>query len=917
LVGGIYRVFDTGTATFNLSGSEGLDIQDATIEAIGTVTNRGKTAFQSGVLTGGQVNANNTIFQGGFVNAPEGSFAIDIGSEDKKVEGLVLNQGIVTQQNLTTLFVEGNNGKFVNHSSGFYRATGNSEITFGSEQAGSFENAGGVFSTRLATGQTTSSFIVDIPFNVSHGGTVSVDADTELILNGTGTHTGTGFFDVDGTLSLNGAQTFDGNFKFEGPGETVLFDSVVLASGEVVLKQGTLRSGASNFDVTSTGGSLVIEGGRFEWKFGDISAPNAPADTDTLVNRGGQVIFFDTTLFRILSNATMRNTGNGATQGTVIQQVSFRLPDSVIFNDTGGVWRSEAKPVTGSFISGVNGRFVNNGGTFIASGSTLTKMDVRFDLNGGTVRVEEGTLEFAQGGNSVASDPLATVDFQVAAGATLEMSNVQDYMFDGIYEATGEGTFLISDHASLLTNDLFTLNLTGDGKAVFEGGSAGGINPKGLLINKGITEWRTGLLFNFRNDPGAALNIIAGPANTTPKRFDGPVTDNKGIINHALGATVDIAPRGPGVGDITNSGIYNLHGEFVLVHPPDFARAFQNLAGGQFRLNEPGAVRTYEGQFINNGLVETAANSTLRLLDVPDNLKDHNGSSNGLLVNGRWVAKAGSRIELNGSNAGRITRNEADITLRGNGRITNLPDAEQGDINLDLENGGTLRFLENTVYHVPGDFVNDDGSTLEIDTTSELFIAGNFESVSGSTTIINNMLHVDGSFINDGGSFSGSGHLEADEFKHVAGTINPGNSPGTLTFDSNYTQSSAAGLTMEIAGLTSGTEHDVLVINGDASLAGDITFRFIDDFAPTMGQTFDLIEVRDPDTGGSGVVTGMFDTFTVENLEPGFLFDTQFNSGVFTLTALNDGQFIPEPSSAVILGLMGLVAFRRSRSSST
>ena len=73
-----------------------------------------------------------------------------------------------------------------------------------------------------------------------------------------------------------------------------------------------------------------------------------------------------------------------------------------------------------------------------------------------------------------------------------------------------------------------------------------------------------------------------------------------------------------------------------------------------------------------------------------------------------------------------------------------------------------------------------------------------------------------------------------------------------------------------------------------------------------MDQTFDLIEV-------SGSVTGGFDSFTVENLLPGFLFDAQFNGGVFTLTALNDGQFVPEPSSAIILGLMGLAALRRSR----
>ena len=916
LNGGIYSVSDRDdTATFNLNGPQGLNLLGATVQSIGTVANKDKATFQSGVLEGGQVSVNNTVFEGGFVNTMDGTLQITggtIGGDTfiKRITGIVQNNGTIIQDGDTSLKIE-DGGAIFNLSDGTYETLGETLITFNGV-AGRFENSGGLF--EVSRGATPESVItatahMRVPLNISNGGTVKVNEGTRLRLATEGDHSGSGKFDVAGTLLFeSGNHTFDGNFSIEGMGETIV-RAVVLASGEVVSRVKELRFRTSFSTITSTGGTLVIEDGSFNWNIGTISATDAPPDTDAVVNRGGQIVIDNLPEIAQpkLSDATLRNTGSEMKQGVVTQRGDLILNNGVIVNDENGIWRSEANSEINILGLDVDNRFVNNGGTFVKTGSNITEILIPFDLNKGTVKVEKGNLSLLRGGSSGLNEPFATGKFDIDSGAILRLHG--GHRFDGIYEVTGEGTFLATDtvfagNTFLQVSDLFTVNLTGPGKAIIAGDGLF-TSDGGILINKGNAEWHGGNLATMRNDPTGRLKIVDGGTEAVAKAMTGNI-DNQGVIDHALGQTVDIS-RVSGL-QLTNTGIYNLHGKLTIVTPmpAEGAMTFRNQLGGQFRLAEPNVQRTYEGKFINMGSVVVEDGSTLRLLDAPDNLRILNGDPSGLLANGRWEVKANANLTLGGVNAGKLLRNEANILLRGNGRITNLPDADAGDDDLDFENAGTFSLHESTIFRAPGDFVNADEGTLEIDATSALFIAGDFASQSGSTTVINNLLNAQGSFINDGGSFSGSGMVVTTNFANISGSINPGNSPGTLTLNSSYTQSSSAGLIMEIAGLIGESEHDVLVVNGDASLAGDITFRFIDGFAPAMGQTFDLIEV-------SGVVTGGFDTFTVENLLPGFLFDTQFNGGVFTLTALNDGQFIPEPTSAVVLGLMALAAWRRPR----
>ncbi|HEV3417537.1 MAG TPA: PEP-CTERM sorting domain-containing protein, partial [Pirellulales bacterium] len=79
---------------------------------------------------------------------------------------------------------------------------------------------------------------------------------------------------------------------------------------------------------------------------------------------------------------------------------------------------------------------------------------------------------------------------------------------------------------------------------------------------------------------------------------------------------------------------------------------------------------------------------------------------------------------------------------------------------------------------------------------------------------------------------------------------------------------------------------------------------FIGGFAPTTGETFDIL------SGPSLSSAGAFSNINVIGLEPGWRYAVQVQNGIETIESLNNGVAVPEPSSLVLalgfFGAMGL-----------
>jgi uncharacterized protein with beta-barrel porin domain len=106
------------------------------------------------------------------------------------------------------------------------------------------------------------------------------------------------------------------------------------------------------------------------------------------------------------------------------------------------------------------------------------------------------------------------------------------------------------------------------------------------------------------------------------------------------------------------------------------------------------------------------------------------------------------------------------------------------------------------------------------------------------------------------GTLTGSGTI-LGTFTN-SGTVNPGNSPGTLTIVGDYTQTASGTLTVEIA---SPTSYDIINVTGAASLNGTLQPVLLNGYRPTGNQVFPFLTA-------AGGVTGTFSRVTGQVLSP-------------------------------------------------
>jgi hypothetical protein len=141
---------------------------------------------------------------------------------------------------------------------------------------------------------------------------------------------------------------------------------------------------------------------------------------------------------------------------------------------------------------------------------------------------------------------------------------------------------------------------------------------------------------------------------------------------------------------------------------------------------------------------------------------------------------------------------------------------------------------------------------------------------------------------------------------NVGGSVIPGD-PETFNISGDYLQSAGA-LTFQIDGVAPG-DFDMLAVGGAAAITGgSIVFDFANGFAPTAGESFDLISAQ-----GGVMVSNT--SFVVDGLAAGWDYSISDANGQFLLTALNNGVSAgggvtgtPEPSTWVMMfaGFAGL-----------
>lgn len=217
--------------------------------------------------------------------------------------------------------------------------------------------------------------------------------------------------------------------------------------------------------------------------------------------------------------------------------------------------------------------------------------------------------------------------------------------------------------------------------------------------------------------------------------------------------------------------------------------------------------------------------------------------------------------------------------------------------------GGTLNNA-GTLYNNSGGILNNDSTSTNSGTLNNYGIItgnGNYTQTAGQT--INNGSMTQSLIQINGGILSGIGTINGPVTIGSGASVQPGNSPGTMTINGNF--SSSGNLFFEIEGTNPG-QYDVLDINDNAVFnGGTINFDFINSFTPLAGNYWDFL-FADAITGWNTL------NFTVDGLGSGLSWEIDDITGGERLL-ITQAQAVPEPSLMVLLGIsvLSLAGLRR------
>jgi len=223
-------------------------------------------------------------------------------------------------------------------------------------------------------------------------------------------------------------------------------------------------------------------------------------------------------------------------------------------------------------------------------------------------------------------------------------------------------------------------------------------------------------------------------------------------------------------------------------------------------------------------------------------------SPGGIPKNGDQMVAFGSHANITGNTTvavnnsaavGRIEFNNADMSyvIAGAGSLDLMADSVGGSPSVDVQ-AGNHEFQVRTNLQVDTYLNVSAGQSLQFN--HRLNLGGNTltKTGDGSLAINNNLTTGTGGSLNcEGGNCSGSGTVNGALVN--GSTVSPGNSPGVLTVDGDYTQGGTATLAIELAGNggVAGTDYDRLLVWGTANLSGVLDLQVDAGYTPTIGDS--------------------------------------------------------------------------------
>lgn len=845
----------------------------------GSVRNNGMIQLTGNAFTGIGIDAN-----GKLINATDGTITF---TGDQNITPALFGSGPGTLENLG--IVQKTGGGINSLITVNYQQSGDAALQSNSgaialggdliELMGGTLEANGADSKVLVEKSSTTE---NVAFKFTGDGIVEYKtlsgATVHEIIGTLGSAEGSG----QGTLRLSGGTMrprdtsatlqIIGDGKFQQTGGTLGEAGSFLSNrGNAEMTGGMLTGDYSN----TSEGDFFFDGGTirgtfsndntFEWSRGTLDAQmtnsvngriDLSAEDDVLLAAGGKVT----------NNNEIHHSGIGDLELGEDAEIVNPAAAEYVFSNGGDIRR------VGNAIQ--NARFTNTGRVANSSGVS-SSINVRFSSTGGTIETEDiGELAIngvigESGGQPIlnggllksAAGAVKTFNAKLMSGLNHDHGNggaIEHTIpeIDASFLGTGRGTttFLGGETPdggglfALVGSDTTTYVLkntmdiaadvtTSDAIIHFE-------NTKyNFFKNSDLGTFNANSDVVFESTGSGGRVILKGPASGDRQTFTlqesrtatligGSDMILDGFVEFVNNGTFEIEAVGAGIARFTSIGtdtFFNNNGVFRKVVDESVGLSLNNV-----RFDNSGTVHASEGQLAFTDCI------TL------------NGTT---LEQGTWIVEDAKSLSLNGGASSPILTNNATIKMRGpDASFDNLPDGQNVDFlnddngNLMLQNGATLT--------IGGEFEND--GTVTVDAQSAL-IVGTVDN--DGTMTINGTLGFGQESRWQSGKLDGTGTVNGTRLISSA-DVAPGNSPGRLTINAEFINETSGTITIELAGTTPESEHDVLSINGPLTLAGTLDVQLLDEFEPASGDSFTVVTAGSisgsfdnaPNAGGVGVL---------------------------------------------------------------
>ena len=414
----------------------------------------------------------------------------------------------------------------------------------------------------------------------------------------------------------------------------------------------------------------------------------------------------------------------------------------------------------------------------------------------------------------------------------------------------------------------------------------GTINTAGTLLNG--TEAANATLLNFSvvQNSGTLVNGSGGfPSSDMLLNVSGAQLTNLGQLDNASNGTLGNS------GNLTNAG--SLNNNFGTIN--NNGGTINNLGtltnnGGT--LSNSGAIVNFQGAtFTNQGLMTNNSGGSI----LNSGTFSTSSFGEGLVVNNGAIENSGTLFAQNlTNNSGATILNDSFSTLVAGGLTNSGSLTNNGTLNID----GALNIQAGGIVTNNG-AITGDFSTLDIQAGGVLDNqAGSSFTRKAATTIVDGVLNSVPD-LQSLGFLSGTGTINGN-LDNAGGFVQPGDAPGTLTINGDYTQSPVGHLTIDLGGNGAG-QFSVLDVSDLVALDGILDFTTVNGFTPGAGDDFTFLTF--------GALSGEFANvdFTNWTCPVGDTCTVVAGSNSLTLEIAGSTTSTPEPSMLPLLGV-GILA---------